>query len=370
LRQSAGAALVSLCLASAAADAAAGQLAVAWSDETSAASVRALYTREPWPWRRTPLAAEGSLFLRHAWPRLYAVSRTSGTITSIDLRRWRSRRTFELGSSSEPEDVAVVGRTMYVTRRRATRLLRLDLRTGTAQEAADFSAFADGDGIPDLGTMAVHEGRLFVQIRRANEDAPFGLEPPAYLAVVDVASGELIDTDPNRDGVQAIELHGTAPKQRMQVIEETRRLFVSATGAFFDGGGIEAIDLDGLRSAGLVLREADGMTGADLGAFVFVGPERGYLVYSTDLDLSSHLKPFSLRDGVEPGPELHVSVGYFVPSLEFDPVRNFLFVPDGAFDRRGVFVFDTSTNERLTPAPIGTSGMPTDILLLRNGRDR
>jgi hypothetical protein len=278
-------------------------------------------------------------------------------------------RVFELGAESEPEDIAVASPTAaWITLRRATSLLRLDLRTGATAEVVDLSPFADGDGIPDLGAMIVHEGRLFVQIRRMNEDAPGGLAPPGYLAVVDLVSEQLVDVDPETAGVQAIELEGTAPKSRMQIVGQTRQLFVSATGGFFDAGGIEVIDLDTLRTTGLVVREADGQTGADLGAFVMTTPERGYLVYSTDLDLSSHLKPFSLSGGVEPGPEMHVSVGYFVPTLVHDASTGFLFVPDGAFGRQGVLVFDTATNDLLTAVPRATAGPPTDLIGFTRGR--
>jgi hypothetical protein len=83
----------------------------------------------------------------------------------------------------------------------------------------------------------------------------------------------------------------------MQVIPETRQLFVSATGGSFDDGGIEIIDLDELKSLGLVLRESDGNLGADVGAFFMVTPDRGYVVVTTDFELSSHLTPFSLSNG-------------------------------------------------------------------------
>lgn len=95
-----------------------------------------------------------------------------------------------------------------------------------------------------------------------------------------------------------------------------------------------------------------------------VSAERGFLVFSTDLDLSSHLFGFSLRDGVDPGTQLHVSVGYAVPSMEYDPHSERLFVPESIFGAHGVNIFDALTGERLTPKPIATTGRPTDILRL------
>ncbi len=347
----------------------AAPLAVTWTSKNGAATVRRVGTRPPWRFRGLGIATGGDAFLHQADGQLFVGSRSAGTIAAIDRRRWQAARVYALGENSEPEDIAVTSAdTAYITRRRGTRLLRLDLRSGATTESVDLSPFADDDGVPDLGTMIVDRGRLFVQIRRMNEDGPFGLAPPGYLAVVDLATEQLVDVDPQVPGVQAIELQGTAPKLRMQILPDVRRLYVSATGGFFDAGGLEVIDLGTLRSHGLIVREADGFTGADLGAFVMVTPERGYVVYSTDLDLSSHLKAFSVTGGVEPGPELHVSVGYSVPALALDRRAGTLFVPDGAFSRRGVHVFDAATGQRLRTEPVGTAGQPTDILLLPLGR--
>jgi hypothetical protein len=343
----------------------AAEVFVAWNDAKAASgTVRSLQTSPPSRFRGASVTTGANPLLHYAFGRLFVVSPLAGTITVVTPRSRGTARVYRLGDASEPEDIAVVSRrTAYVTLRRGTHLVRLDLRSGATADAVDLSLFADADGIPDLGTMAIDRGRLFVQVRRANEDGEFGFSPPAYLAVIDLATEQLVDVDSQTPGVQAIELQGTAPKQRMQIVGETRQLFVSATGGFFDAGGIEVIDLDTLRSLGLVIREADGFTGADLGPFVMVTPERGFLVYSTDLDLSSHLKGFSLSGGVEPGRERHVSVGYFVPSLVHDPRTHSLFVPDGTFGRRGIFVFDADSGEILTKEPIVTEGPPTDLLL-------
>jgi hypothetical protein len=339
-----------------AADPATAQVVAAWNDQlVTAGSVQVLRSRRPWSPRAARLSTGPDVVLalgrRHT---LVTLSRTAGTITVLDRGSWRSRRRIELGAEAQAEDIAVVGPCRaYVSRRNDAHLLRVDLCGGTAVNAADLAAFADADGNPDLGTMIAHEGRLFVQVRRVNEDAPMRFAPPAMLAVLDVASGELIDVDPVTAGPQAIVLEGTGPKHRMQVIASTRRLFVSASGGSMDAGGLEAIDLDTLRSLGLVIREEDGRVGADLGPFLFVTADRGYLTFSTDFDLSSHLTPFSLSGGVEPV-ELHRSVGYAVPDA-------------GNLDSIGINVFDAATGQRLTPSPIPTSGLTTDVLSLRGG---
>jgi len=340
------------------------RLAVAWNDSTNGSGVlRAMSVRPPWEFQTPPLETGSDSILRFADGRLYVVSRVESTIAVISTDTWTTLQVHSLVAGSEPLDIAVVSpQRAYVTRRTATHLLRLDLATGTSEEVVDLGVFADADGVPDMGMMAVHEGRLFVQIRRLNLADPGQFAPPAYIAVVDIASEQLIDVDPVTEGVQAIELQGTAPKLKMQVVLQTRRLFVSATGDFFDEGGIEMIDLDTLQSVGLVVRESDGMVGADLGAFVMVTPDYGYLVFSTDFALSSHLKPFSVPGG--PGLEFYNTVSYFAPTLEFDPQTNTFFFPVGGSGGEGVHVFDAVTGMRLTPEPIPTSGRPTDLALL------
>lgn len=343
---------------------AAGQLAVAFSHGDGTAAVATLRSRSPWTLRRGGIGGGSNLALAAAGrQRLLVLSRDAGTLAVVALKGWRVQHQLRVPGAEDV--VAGDGCSAWVTRRGSARLLRVDTCTGTAVEATDLSAFADDDGDPDLGAMVIDRGRLLVQIRRQNAEIVSRFAPPAYLAVVDAHSGALIDVDPQRPGAQAITLVGTAPKHRMQIVEAGRQLFVSASGGPFDEGGLEAVDLELLRSEGLVIREADGKTGADLGPFVMVTPERGFVVYSTDLDLSSHLQPFTLTGGVAEGPELHVSVGYAVPSLIVDPLSDTLFLADGVFGRRGVFAFDATSGIRLQATPTVVGGMPTDLILLR-----
>lgn len=317
----------------------------------------------PWSVQTPALAIDSRTVLRAAFGRIYAVSVNTGVIRVIDPDTWAVVRAFDLGLRAEPLDIAVVSpRIAYVTRRSATRLLRLDLLTGLTSDAADLSPFADTDGVPDMAMMAMDQGRIFVQIQRWSNDV-YMFIPPAYLAVVDAHTGALIDADPARPGVQAIPLQGAAPKFKMQVVPQTRRLFVGATGGWWDAGGVEMIDLDTLTSLGLVVSEWDGMTGADLGAFVMVSPTRGYLTFTTDFALSTHLHAFTVAGGVEPIPEYFVTLDYFAPTLVHDPVSGLLFVPDGNRIAPGVQVFDAATGARLTTSPLPTGGPPTDLLL-------
>jgi hypothetical protein len=343
-------------------------VAVAWNDErTQRGVVRGMSALSPWSFETEPIEVGRDVVLRHARGVLYALSRAEGSIAAIDVDSWTVTRTYLLDPALRLEDIALVSdEVVHVTAGAATHLLRLDLASGEATGAADLSVFADPDGVPDLGLMAVVDGRLFVQVRRLES----GLipVPPALLAVVDAVTGELIDVDPTTPGTQAIELAGTAPRMKMQALPASGRLIVSATGIFQDEGGLESIDLGTLRSQGVFIRELGPGTAADLGAFVMTRDRSGYLVVSTDLLTSSHLKGFSIGGGVYPPEDLETNVDYFVPALVHDPGSDALFLPvraDGGHQRaHGVHVFDAGTAARLTAEAIPTDAPPTDLELL------
>jgi hypothetical protein len=308
-------------------------------------------------------AAEPDAVLRASGKHAYLLSRSTGVLSVHDLRSAKHKKSFALGADTLPQDLVVLApRLAYVSRERATHLLRIDPKNGRRSEVVDFSSFADADGLPELGNLLVHENRLYVQIRR--RDAQGAFAPPAMIAVVDLATETLVDADPTQGGVQAIELEGTSPKMAMQVIGDPPKLFVSATGGFFDDGGIERIDLATLSSEGLVIAEDDGEVGADLGAFVMTSPDEGFLVFSTDLLLSSHLKPFSIAGGVPPGPEWIVSLDWFAPALAYDPETALLYYPHNGARDTGVHVFDAATGERLTGSAAPAPGPPSDLLLV------
>lgn len=344
-----------------------GPLAIAWNDPLhSQGWVRLYDSIEPWGARSEPLPVGRDAILRYVNGTLFAVSRTDSLITAIQTDDWTVSHTYELDRNSFPIDIGVINeRSAWVAREKATHLLHIDLTTGAMREAVDLSPWADADGIPDLGTMTLHDGKLYVQIRRLNPD--FLAVPPAYLAVVDPVAEQLVDTDPAEAGVQAIALSGTPPKMKMQVIPGTDQLFVSATGGSHDSGGIERIDLRRMRSDGLVIREADGLTGADLGPFVMVTPDRGFLSFTTDLDLSSHLHAFTLERGTSLELLHNVILGYFAPALEWNPESNVFFFPVSRAEF-GVHAFDATTGHRLSARPLPTEGPPTDLVLIPEPR--
>lgn len=371
------AALSVLCLLAAVDPAIAGsaglerRVVVAWNEWPQGPGwMQTMSVLPPWSFEGSARQIDTNATLRFANGLIYVVQPVTIGIDVFEPIGLTPVRSYALNGTCQARDIAVVSSSRaYVSCAESLRLLRLDLVTGEVTSVVSFVIYTDSDGLPDVNMMAVFEGRLFVQLQRIHSINHDGFTPPAMLAVVDIATEGFVDADPSTPGTQAIELVGTPPKFKMQVVPETRRLFVSATGDFFDSGGIEMIDLDSLQTLGLVVAENDDTTGADLGAFALVTPQSGYLTYSTDLLLSSHLHRFTLADGVEPGPDLHQSLNYFVPTLLHDPVTQLLFYPEGTPEVFGVRVFDATTGELLTPEPIATTGPPTDMIFVCNAEN-
>jgi len=325
--------------------------------------IRAVSAAAPWIDATPALSVPNDAILRFSGGRLFVISPAQGAISVIDPGLWTVTSTFALGAGLMPRDLAVVGRrTAYVVCAGASQLRRLNLETGVAAPATDLGIFADADGNPDAVSVIAFEGRLFVSMGRINQTSTGDNLIPA-VAVIDAATGNLVDADPTLPGIQPIELQGTFPVGRMQVVRESRRLYVKASGSFHDAGGIEEIDLDLLHSNGLRISEWEHNIGADLNAFVMINADDGYLTFSTDLLLSSHLHRFSFSTGPDNGPDILTSLNYMTPAMVHDPSSGHLFVPNGPNGPPGVFVFDAASGTILTPTPI-PGPFVTDLALI------
>jgi len=343
-------------------------VAVSWNHMAQQqGQVQRFSSVSPWAVDGTELAVGLHSTLRNFAETLYAVSFVDGSITAIDVPSWSVIQTYQIGANSEPLDIAVVSDSIaFVTTRSSTQLLQLNLVSGAVTGVVDLSTFSHPPGTFMAGMMAVDGNRLLVQLARfeLELEPDKAQEPRGYLVLVDIPTGQLLDANIDKPGTQAIELAGTFAKYKMALLRDQRRLYVSASGAFFDEGGLEEIDLDKSISLGLKVEEADGNTGADLLSLVMTAADRGYLTSSTDLLPSSHLARFSLLGGAI-AEELFVSVDYHVANMVFDPASNSIFVPDGGF-QNAVWAFSAVAGEHLNQGNpvVVLSGRPSDIELL------
>ena len=97
----------------------------------------------------------------------------------------RTRFQCSTGNGSNPHDLVVVAPDKaYVTRYDRPELWVVDPSVTDCDQfrrgVIDLSAFADGDGLPEMDQMAVVEGRLFVTVERLDRGA--GSPRPARAA--------------------------------------------------------------------------------------------------------------------------------------------------------------------------------------------
>ena len=303
-------------------------------------------TTSPWAPGTEDLVIPAHCRIRFLLGRLYLISPDTDEVFAVDPTTWSIDQAYAIGTGLQPVDLLLLDpRTALVACRASSNLLRLNLASGALEPAVDLALYADADGVPEVEALATFDGRLFVSMQRLESKSGFPALPPA-VGVIDLATGLPIDAVPATPGVQPIVLEGTAPHGKMQVVPAASRLFVKATGAWMDSGGLELVDLVTLQSQGRVIREQE-EAAAELGAFVMMDGDNGYYVDSTDLLLSSHLHKFSIGGG-PPSPDHHTELNYLSPVLIHEPFDDLLFmpVPDG------VHVFDAASAFRLTAAAV------------------
>lgn len=145
----------------------------------------------------------------------------------------------------------------YVALYGAPQLQILDLTAGDLVAAVDLSAFADADGTTESPLAVIHDGELFVFVERLDRTAHWVAVDDDIVLVVDLETRELVDLDPDVDGVQGFDLLGRGPRQWRDVPGAPGQGLVLST-------GIQRVDL-GQRAASWVIDEEQ-MAAAGLGA--------------------------------------------------------------------------------------------------------
>jgi hypothetical protein len=273
-------------------------------------------------------------------------------------------RQFSVGPGSNPQDLAFVSASRaYVSRYESAILYEVNPATGAVTDSLDLSAFADADGIPEMSGMAIHGGLLFVAVQRLDRDYYWIPVPPSYLAVIDVASNEIVDVDASAPGVQGIELPATNPYRDLLFDEDSGLIYVACCGSWGAlDGGIVKIDPDALEATGFVTTESQ--LGGNLYDFTLPLSGRAYAVISTSSPTwQQFCVSFDWTTGAKIG-NVWKPGGYSVMDVEVHAGSAQLFLADRSYAAPGVRVFDALDGSQLTSAPIGASLPPHDILIV------
>ena len=263
---------------------------------------------------------------------------------------------FSVGNGANPQDIAFANPTKaYISLYGSAALLIVDPRDGTKLGEIDLSSFADEDGIPEMGEMAVAGTRLYVALQRLDFFVP---TDRSLIAVIDMETDTVIDTDPTTDGVQALTLATTNPNE---VIAMGGRLFVSNGAGFGDlAGGIEVIDLATNTGTGVRISEED--LGGDLTGMAIVSPQQGFAVVQGSDFVTYTIHPVDLETGVV-GLPLAGHSGGFTPALVVDGDR--LIVADfgGPEAEGGLLIYDANDG-RFLEGPISTGLPPVALAVM------
>lgn len=292
---------------------------------------------------------------------LYVVNRQGGdNIQVLDpAGNFQTVIQFTTGPGSNPQDIALASSTKaYVSRYESADVWIVNPQTGAHTGTISLAGFADADGIPEMSRMAVVGRRLFVALElldRVNFFTPTG---PGKVAVIDMDTDQLIDADPQAQGVQAITLSRANPTTQFQLDRSSGKLMIGETGNYgVNDGGVENIDPVSLSALGIVTTE-DSLGGDILAISASVGPGGGCYGIIADPNFNTALVKFE-EDGSR-AQLVHQAAGFVLADVAQDD-QNRLWLSDRTGQSPGMRVFDGTTGQPLAAAPIST-GLPPNAV--------
>ena len=122
---------------------------------------------------------------------------------------------------------------LYVTLYGAPSLLVLDAETSgpaAITKQIDLSEFADADGIAESTLAIAGPEALAISVQQIDRNAGFQPVGEDRLVIVDYATQELIDLNPNLEGVQGLTLPGSWPRQTLPDPASEDHAFILTTG--------------------------------------------------------------------------------------------------------------------------------------------
>ncbi|MBI9075383.1 MAG: hypothetical protein JEZ02_08235 [Desulfatibacillum sp.] len=154
----------------------------------------------------------------------------------------------------------------------------------------DLSVYNDGDGIPEMHTGVIADGKLFLLLQRLDRDNGWNPVGTSYVAVIDTTTDLEVDTNGDPGTPDGIVLNVTNPNC-IQYLPENHTLYITATGKYPGSdaanpylytGGILTLDPDTYIVTKLIDDGPDGPSGNHpYGAFsgmTVISPDKGYLI--------------------------------------------------------------------------------------------
>jgi hypothetical protein len=294
--------------------------------------------------------------------RVYVVNRFGAdNIQIIDPQQGYSTplgAQLSVGNGLNPQDIAFVDtEKAYVSRLGSTALLIINPTTLTTIGELDLRSLTkpeDQDGLPEVASMLMHRGVLYVVLQHIDFTTPF---PSAK-----VARGEVVVIDPATDTViTVLQLNGTNPFSALQFSAALNRILVSSVGELLvNDGGIEAIDpAINTVDAAFVVDEAT--MGGDITHFQIVSATKGYAIVA-DANFANALVSFNPTTG-ERLATLVGPLDVFMPHFAINS-RHELYLAIADSTTPGLRIFDTVSDTERTTTPLNVGLLPFFILFI------
>jgi hypothetical protein len=349
-------------LAGFAAPAAGVERAVVLSSDFVSAYHSCMNTDSPWSRTVNIAPACADAVVRAHGDRVYLLGRFGcDHVQVIDGTNCQAGVQWSTGPGTNPHDIEIVTPTKaYVTLYDTNRIGIFNPQTGANLGQISLAAFSDADGFPEADEMARVGDRVFVAVERLDRNNNYSASNPSFLAVVDVTNDQLIDVDPQAQGVQGILLTGRNPFGELNVDPVRRQIIVPEAGNFgaLDGGA-EFVDPVTLTAGGFFITEAE--LGGDLNAVRLWTDCTGYAIVN-DASFNTHLARFDWCTGTKLQDCL-TTAGFNLSDVEIAPNAD-VFVTDRDLNVPGVRVFQAPGCSQLTVAPLGFGLPPYDIALV------
>ncbi len=299
--------------------------------------------------------------VREAGGRLFLLSRFgSDSVAELDPLTLDKLWECGVGSGANPHDIVLVSPTLgYVTRYDWSELAIIDPSKGSdcngfLTGSIDLTTLADDDGFPEMDQMALVGSRLFVSVQRLDRNDFFLPSGAGALAVIDTGSNTL---------ETSVELQLSNPFAETKGLLRDRNsglLYVGGAGTLFtdlSDGGIEIIDPQRLRSAGLIASGAE--LGGDLIDFALAGSGR-ILAAVADKDFTVSVIDFDLSQAA-PARTL-ISSRFLISDIELTE-NGELWISDRDCSRPGLRSFSIADGSEQGGDPIYPGLTPFNLLL-------
>lgn len=294
---------------------------------------------------------------------VYVVNRLGGdNIQAIDpAAGYATRWQCSVDNGSNPHDIAFAAPDKaYVTRYERAALLIVDPTTGPdcagfVRGEVDLSAFADGDGLPEMDQAVVIGGRLFVTLQRLDRRNFFRPTDKSVIAVVDVATDAVVGS---------IDLTGTNPFAESAGLAPdpvTGKIVLTEVGEFnrIDDGGLERLDPATLTAEGFFVTEQD--LGGNVSDVVIIDDHHAYAIL---LDAAARSKVVRFDPTTRRVVKTLAAADEFLVDIELGPDGQTLYLTDRTLKRPGVRRFTIADDTELAPSPIDTGLAPFDVVFV------